>query len=198
MTDFIQELKHDHRVIEQVVAGMSAIADLLDSGKQVEPSILADLVQFLAVFADRCHHAKEEQFLFPLLAAKARAASGKRDLDLLEQEHRSATKMVQELAKVSAAYIQNPLVMRHRVVALLRRLVDLYPAHIWKEDYLLFPMAQQILSQGEQEELAEKFEDVEREVGEDVHAAFEMLAGKLGAVVEYRDSGVCPLCSSAA
>ncbi len=44
MSDFVQELKHDHRVIEQVVAGMSAIADLLDSGKQVDPSILADLV----------------------------------------------------------------------------------------------------------------------------------------------------------
>ncbi len=39
MADFIQELKHDHAVIQQVVAGMSAVADLLDSGKQVDPSI---------------------------------------------------------------------------------------------------------------------------------------------------------------
>jgi len=39
---------------------------------------------------------------------------------------------------------------------------------------------------------------VEREVGEDVHAGFEMLAKKLEAVVEYRNSGACPLCSSAA
>ncbi len=198
MTDFIQELKHDHRVIQEVVAGMSAVADLLDSGKQVDPSILGDLVQFLAVFADRCHHAKEEQYLFPLLASKMAQARGKRELDLLEQEHRSAAHLVGELAKVSAAYIQNPLVMRYRVVALLRGLVELYPAHIWKEDYLLFPMAQQNLSDAEQEGLVEKFEEVERDVGEDVHAAFEMLAEKLGAVVEYRNSGECPLCSSAA
>ena len=34
MSDFIHELNHDHRVIQQVVAGMSAIAELLDSGKQ--------------------------------------------------------------------------------------------------------------------------------------------------------------------
>ena len=46
MSDFIQELKNDHRVIQQVVAGMSAVAELLDSGKQVDPSVLADLVQF--------------------------------------------------------------------------------------------------------------------------------------------------------
>lgn len=196
MTDFIQELKHDHRVIQEVVAGMSAVADLLDSGTQVDPGILGDLVQFL-MFADHCHHAKEEQYLFPLLDTKADPTT-KRELQLLEQEHRSAAQLVLDLAKASAAYIENPLVMRYRVVALLRRLVELYPAHIWKEDYLLFPMAQQNLSQLEQEDMADKFEDVEREVGQDVHAAFEMLAKRLGAVVEYRNSGACPLCSSAA
>lgn len=197
MTDFVQELKHDHRVIQEVVAGMSAVADLLDSGKQVDPSILGDLVQFLAVFADHCHHDKEERYLFPLLATKANAAT-KRQLQLLEQEHGAAAQLVGELAKASAAYIENPLVMRYRVVALLRRLVELYPAHIWKEDYLLFPMAQQSLSEAEQADMADRFEDVEREVGQDVHAAFEMLAKQLETVVEYRNSGACPLCSSAA
>ena len=67
MNDFIHELKHDHHVIQQVVAGMSVVAELLDSGKQVDPSVLVDLVQFLRVFADQCHHEKEEQHLFPLL-----------------------------------------------------------------------------------------------------------------------------------
>jgi hemerythrin-like domain-containing protein len=197
MSDFIHELKHDHQVIQQVVAGMSAVADLLDSGKQVDPSVLADLVQFLSIFAGRCHHEKEEQYLFPLLATKA-SASTNRELEALEQEHRAATHLVRELAKVSAAYVQNPVVMRYRVIALLRRLVELYPAHIWKEDYLLFPTAQQTLSQAEQEHLEDKFETVELEVGEDVHAGFETLAKRLEAVVEYRNSGACPLCSAAA
>ncbi len=197
MTDFIQELKNDHRVIQEVLAGMSAVADLLDSGKQVDSSILGDLVQFLAVFADHCHHAKEEQYLFPLLVAKADTAT-KRELQLLEQEHGWAAQLVGKLARASAAYIENPLVMRYRVVVLLRSLVELYPAHIWKEDYLLFPMAQQNLSEAEQEYMADCFEDVEREVGQDVHAAFEMLAKQLAAVVEYRNAGACPLCSSAA
>ena len=74
--------------------------------------------------------------------------------------------------------------MRYRVIDLLQQLAELYPAHIWKEDFLLFPLAQQTLSTIEQEALCEKFEDVEREVGEDVHAGFEMLAKKLEAVVE--------------
>jgi hemerythrin-like domain-containing protein len=197
MNDFIHELRHDHRVIQQVVAGMSAVADLLNSGKQVDASVLSDLVQFLRVFADQCHHEKEEQHLFPLLATKANV-SIRRELESLEREHRSAKQLVGQLAKVAAVYGHNPAAVRYRIIDLLQQLVDLYPAHIWKEDFLLFPLAQQNLSQTEQEALKEKFGDVEREVGEDVHAGFEMLARKLEAVVEYRNSGACPLCSAAA
>ncbi len=197
MNDFIHELRNDHRVIQQVVAGMSAVAELLDSGKQVDPSVLADLVQFLRVFGDQCHHEKEEQYLFPLLSSKANVST-RRELESLEREHRSAKQLVGQLAKVAAVYVQNPAAVRYRLVDLLQQLVELYPAHIWKEDFLLFPLAQQNLSQNEQQDLKEKFEDVEREVGEDVHAGFEMLARKLEAVVEYRDSGACPLCSAAA
>jgi hemerythrin-like domain-containing protein len=197
MNDFIHELRHDHRVIQRVVAGMSAVADLLNSGKQVDASVLSDLVQFLRVFADQCHHEKEEQHLFPLLATKANV-SIRRELESLEREHRSAKQLVGQLAKVAAVYGHNPAAVRYRIIDLLQQLVDLYPAHIWKEDFLLFPLAQQNLSQTEQEGLKEKFGDVEREVGEDVHAGFEMLARKLEAVVEYRNSGACPLCSAAA
>ncbi len=197
MSDFIQELKHDHHVIQQVVAGMSAVAELLDSGQQVDASVLADLVQFLRVFADQCHHEKEEQHLFPLLATKANVST-MHELESLEREHRSAKQLVGQLAKVTAVYVHNPGAVRYRVIDLLQQLVELYPAHIWKEDFLLFPLAQQNLSPAEQRNLEEKFANVEREVGEDVHAAFEMLAKKLAAVVEYRNSGACPLCSPAA
>ena len=197
MSDFLRELKNDHRVIQQVVAGMSAVAELLEAGKQVDPSILADLVQFLRVFADQCHHKKEEQHLFPRLATKANVST-RRELESLEQEYRSAKQLVSQLANVAAVYFHNPAAVRYRVIDLLQQLVELYPAHIWKEDFLLFPLAQQNLSPAEQRNLEEKFENVEREVGEDVHAGFQMLAKKLEAVVEYRNSGACPLCSAAA
>ena len=145
MNDFIRELKHDHRVIQQVVAGMSAVAELLDSGKQGDPSVLADLVQFLRVFADQCHHEKEEQHLFPLLANKANVST-RRELESLEREHRAAAQLVAQLERVATVYVHNPAAVRYRVIDLLQQLVELYPAHIWKEDLLVFPLAQQNLS----------------------------------------------------
>src|SRR4051794_27175436 len=118
MNDFIHELRHDHRVIQQVVAGMSAVADLLNSGKQVDASVLSDLVQFLRVFADQCHHEKEEQHLFPLLATKVNV-SIRRELESLEREHRSAKQLVGQLAKVAAVYGHNPAAVRYRIIDLL-------------------------------------------------------------------------------
>jgi hemerythrin-like domain-containing protein len=124
--------------------------------------------------------------------------STRRELESLEREHHAAKQLVRELAKAAAVYLHDPAAVRHRVIDLLRQLVELYPAHIWKEDFLLLPLAEQNLSPTEQLDLKEKFEDVEREVGEDVHAGFEMLAKKFETVVEFRSLDACPLCSPAA
>ena len=55
----------------------------------------------------------------------------------------------------------------------------LYPGHIWKENYLLFPMTDKILNEKEQQELAEKFESVELKIGLDVHQRLEQMAATL-------------------
>ena len=50
---------------------------------------------------------------------------------------------------------------------------------MWKEDYLLFPMANKILSAEEQDQLTKQFNEVESSIGPDVQQRFEALAGKL-------------------
>jgi hemerythrin-like domain-containing protein len=66
--------------------------------------------------------------------------------------------------------------------------VTFYPSHIWKEDYLLFPLAGRLLTLEDQQALAGKFEEVEHELGHEVHERFEELAAKL----ELEVSGVNP------
>ena len=52
-------------------------------------------------------------------------------------------------------------------------------SHIWKEDYLLFPMANKLLNDSEQGELLAQFERHDSEIGIDVHHGFERLAGRI-------------------
>jgi hemerythrin-like domain-containing protein len=197
MENFTDELEQDHRAIQNVSAGMCAVAELLESGKQLDPSILANLVQFFRIFTEGCHQEKEEKYLFPLIETKG-SVTVNRHLRELEHEHRTAASLVDQLARVSNIYLANPLMMRNRLASIIRELAEIYPKHIWREDYLLFPMARRMLSANEQDHLQESFDAIESEIGIDVHHAFESLAEELKSVIEYYDAGACPLCSAAA
>ncbi|MGD0466880.1 MAG: hemerythrin domain-containing protein [Terriglobales bacterium] len=173
-----EELEHDHRIIERVVAAMAILAERLQSGKEVEAGILNDLGEFLRVFAEDCHHGKEERYLFPLLEKKGVPVSGC-PLAVLLNEHDRGRRLMADLKQTSEAYFRSGNTDEEALIGTLHRLIELYPAHIWKEDYLLFPMTGKILSDTDQEALAREFEQHESEIGSDVHHGFEQLAESL-------------------
>ena len=61
MRDPIQQLMEEHRVIEQVLAALEAAAR-----RELQFPFYEQAVDFIVNFADGCHHAKEEDRLFPM------------------------------------------------------------------------------------------------------------------------------------
>jgi len=170
-------LEEEHHFIQKVVGAMAVLAETLEAGKEVEEKTLHDIVEFMRTFADKCHHGKEETHLFPALEKKGVPMRGC-PLGALIAEHQKGRVLVSELAEATEAYRGNPLA-KESLVKSLRGLTELYPNHIWKEEYLAFPMADKILSPAEQRDLSEKFEIVEKEIGLDVHQRFERFAKEL-------------------
>ncbi|MBZ5688064.1 MAG: hemerythrin domain-containing protein [Acidobacteriia bacterium] len=173
-----EELEQEHRVIQQVVGAMAVLIEKLESGKEVDPSVFTDLSEFLQTFGDKCHHAKEEEYLFKLLEKKGVPVSGC-PLAVLLHEHEKGRSLMADLKLTSATYVRTPNAGKEALIGTLRRLIELYPAHIWKEDYLLFPMAEKLLSESEQKELSAQFAEHEAGIGVDVHHGFEQLAGRI-------------------
>ncbi|MFC1861077.1 hemerythrin domain-containing protein [Chloroflexota bacterium] len=62
-----EELKQEHRIIERMLATLNAAAARVDKGQELPPEFFAKAVDFIRNFADRCHHGKEEDNLFPVL-----------------------------------------------------------------------------------------------------------------------------------
>jgi hemerythrin-like domain-containing protein len=58
-----EALKADHRVIERV----SGVLEKLMQSPAVPLEVWEKAVDFIRHFADRCHHLKEEEILFPAL-----------------------------------------------------------------------------------------------------------------------------------
>ena len=171
-------LEEEHHFIQKVVGAMAVLIETLETGKEVEQKTLQDIVEFMRIFADKCHHGKEETHLFPALEKKGVPMRGC-PLGALIAEHQKGRALVSELAKAADAHTTEIPLARESLVKSLRALTDLYPNHIWKEEYLAFPMADKILSSEEQRDLYEKFEMVEKEIGLDVHQRFEQFAKEL-------------------
>lgn len=181
----IEELEAEHRLIQRMVAGMSILAEKLEGGETVDVSLLENIVAFLRTFADRCHHGKEEISLFPVLIRRGVPSHGC-PIGGLTMEHEKGRVMVRELAAAIRGYATGEPSARESLVKSLRALVFFYPSHIWKEDYLLFPLAGKVLTPEDQLELRDKFETVEREVGPDVLKGFDEMVADL----ERKVSGI--------
>ncbi len=173
-----QLLEEEHHLILKMVDSMAALADVVFVGQTAEQDTLRNIVEFMQVFVEKCHHEKEENHLFPLLVKKGVPVMGC-PIGALTHEHQTSRKLTADLNAAVEAYLKNPPGMGHFLVTILRGIVELYPNHIWKENYLLFPMTDKILNQNEQQELLEKFELVGKTIGLEVHLRLEQLADRL-------------------
>jgi hemerythrin-like domain-containing protein len=144
-----------------------------DTGK------LLQAVDFIRNFADRCHHAKEEGALFRRLVHKGMPRDGG-PIAVMLHDHEQGRAHV---AALSAAIEGAARGEAGAVAALrehLRGYIALLRAHIDKEDHVLYPMADRLLSPKDQEWLQREFARLERdETGAGVHEKYRRLAVEL-------------------
>ncbi len=171
-------LEDEHLIIAKVVGSVPILADQLEVGKNVDMETLQGVVEFMRTFADQCHHGKEEELLFPALANKGVPTQGC-PMGALTAEHTRGRMLVKELAEATKACQSGVPAAKETVVKCLRGIAELYPNHIWKEDYLLFPLTNKVLSAEEQLSLCRRFEQVEARVGRDEHRRLEQFAEEL-------------------
>jgi hemerythrin-like domain-containing protein len=139
-------LEHEHRTIEKIVRVTGVLVDELAENRDIDDDILRDLCQFLRVYGHQCHHGKEESYLFPMLERHGVPEEGC-PLGALRHEHERSRVLTQELVQASAEYAANRHDGSATLSEVLRNIAQFYPAHIWKEEYLLFPMARKVLSE---------------------------------------------------
>ena len=171
-------LEHEHRTIEKIVRVTGVLVDELAENRDIDDDILRDLCQFLRVYGHQCHHGKEESYLFPMLERHGVPEEGC-PLGALRHEHERSRVLTQELVQASAEYAANRHDGSSALSEVLRNIAQFYPAHIWKEEYLLFPMARKVLSEEDDQRLLKEFKSVESDIYSYAHESYEQLATEL-------------------
>lgn len=161
----IAQLRAEHDVILRALTLLEQVGQRLEEGKAVDQSQLAWFHEFFTTFADRCHHGKEEHCLFPLLEQHGIPKEGG-PLGVMLQEHEQGRALLRAMALTSEGD-------RQRTAEAIRGYSALLRAHIDKENQILFRMAEQVLPDDAQQELACSFEATEHtDVGHGVHERF--------------------------
>ena len=183
-------LMQEHRVIEQVLDCLEVMAQQCDDGKELDVEAAKEAIDFFRNFADRCHHGKEEDCLFPLLESKGFPREGG-PTGVMLHEHEAGRSHVRGMAGAVDAICSGEPVQQTEFVAHARDFIRLLREHINKEDHCLFQMTDQQLSKQDQLQLLESFAHVEHDdLGPGTHQKYLELAAGLVARfgVPSRDS----------
>lgn len=189
-------LMEEHRVIEQVLSCLERMAELCEQGQPIDVDAANEAFDFIRTFADHCHHAKEEDLLFPLMEQKGFSRDhGPTGVMLIE--HEEGRRLVRAMAEAVTKYAAGATHAAGEFATAARAFVALLRQHIQKEDHCLFTMADRALTPSDQQSLEQSFERVQRDtIGLDTHDKYVAVANRLAdrygvAKVATPTSGAC-------
>jgi hemerythrin-like domain-containing protein len=176
-------LRKEHDAIVKMLSATEEAARRLEAGTPVNVETLEGLLEFFRLFADKCHHGKEEDLLFPLLESHGLPRHGGPTGVMLHEHEQGRALIRQMVAGVEALKSGDPAGAGRWSQAGLGY-VELLRAHIQKENNVLFVMAENMLTPEEQKKLAADFERLEIEkmgagTHERLHASMDRLVAEL-------------------
>ncbi len=171
-------LKHEHRVIEQALRALDGICVRLELNETIPAEALAQVLDFIQMYADRFHHEKEEMWFFPALLKAGTEIEGG-PLSFLKQEHITERKLLIDLGAAVTAYEHSADSAKAHIVELARNFSRHLLSHMRREDAILFTLAEEILDEPAKADIHQAFINAEIGFGLDSVAHYEQLASEL-------------------
>lgn len=145
----LQKLVEEHILIKKLLALMPEVIRNIDVKSEEGKELIVKTVDFIRYYADKFHHAKEEEILFKYFDES---------LDIIKtmlQDHESARSHAKAIAE--ALRKQD----KHAVILHLDGYKELLAEHIKKEDEILYPWIDRNLSISQVGELFSRFNEAD-------------------------------------
>ncbi len=159
-TNVTQVMVDEHQLILRMITLVENNTALLEQGKFRNWQFYLDAVDFIRNYADRFHHAKEEDVLFVELI-KNGMPEKQSPIEAMHMEHdegRAHVRAIEESAQkaLDGETGQAAIIAEHAkgYAALLR-------GHIEKEDDILYPLAERVLPQEVRSRMLEAYQQAE-------------------------------------
>jgi hemerythrin-like domain-containing protein len=177
MSKAIEDLKHEHEAILSSFQVLESMLTAIEKTSPLNPGDVLDFIGFLKEFADKCHHGKEEGLLFPALIGAGLPDRGG-PVGAMMMEHQHGRQLIRQMEEAVSGNMDAVSFTRSA-----REYISLLQNHIQKENNILFPLAEKVLSEAMLQQLYKKFEEHEEKVighgrHEELHAMLDKLQQK--------------------
>ena len=156
----VDRLKAEHDLIERGLALLGKALACLEAGQPVPEGFPQWAPRFFQRFADQCHHAKEEDVFFPILKERGIPKQGG-PIGVMLHEHVLCRDCVGRMREASQAQSFDARTFAEAA----RQYVPLLRQHIFKENNVLFRMAERVMSEADDADVTGQFSQVEQERG---------------------------------
>jgi len=136
-------LIREHDLILRGIRVLEAMARLANTATAVPADDARAIIEFIRKFADGCHHAKEEGVLFPAMEASGIPNQGG-PIGMMLMEHEQGRAAVRKMDDAVSAFGTGPAALEAFSQAAFEY-TTLLSNHIFKENNVLFRMADQVI-----------------------------------------------------
>lgn len=137
-------LRREHELILEVAGALSGMLGDPENAP-LDYDAVSRCITFFRLYADACHHGKEENILFPALVAHGLPEEAG-PVAVMLQEHEEGRAMVRAMAASLAGARAGESTADANLRKAAADFVELITAHIGKENNILFDMADQLIA----------------------------------------------------
>ncbi len=153
----------EHDLILRMLKVIHAVNQRLQNKESVPADDLYAIIDFIRNFADRCHHAKEEDLLYVKMQERGFSME-QGPVAVMLYEHDMGRNFLKAMEEGVRAYEKGEKEAIPKIIQNSNNYAQLLSEHIHKENNILYPMADRVFSDEDQQVLKAEFERVEQEV----------------------------------
>jgi hemerythrin-like domain-containing protein len=139
----ITDIKGEHTAFTIILNGMKKIVNDIHKSDQVDLYRVGHIIDFLRIYAEKCHYEKEEKGIFPVLLESAPPRIVKM-INQLVNEHTIARGIIKELNDNLFEYLSGRNLSMKSIAKNLSDFVKLEEDHMKKEDIIILPLFEKL------------------------------------------------------
>jgi hemerythrin-like domain-containing protein len=154
MKNITQILSDEHQTILKVIDAALKECTEIENGKALEIEFFQKTIDFIKNYADKFHHAKEEDILFKAMLENIENLHCN-PIPVMLHEHDEGREFVKGMEQGISESNTEKLIENARGYCMLLQ------NHIYKEDNVLYPMAEEALTDEQKDLVNQKYHEVE-------------------------------------